>query len=843
MIINNLPQKEKLDKVKKAFEKGLIVIPSRVNRDGIYKIPIWNGNVKTQVWNFERFKETIKTYKNWGFGVLTGKQPNGLYLNCLDFDIDIIKKGAPDYIKELSKFFLNTGIPEALQGLEQTQTDRFHFFFFTEEELIKPKDVAKEGWIKFKELEENGTSEIIEEPGKIELFTGNKFVACYEGIVKDTNKEPIPLRDLPVLDIDTVKRLLKTLGFEFEYLTQDERILKEVKEEQEKERKKEKKENPKLLEIKEKIKKEINIEDLLYEYSDTFKVINPNNPTRLDCLCPFKPERHPSFKIFKTDNRQFWADFHGKHEGFVYPEYLKTVYIGEAEALTGDVIDIYRIYTGVDFKQALIDLGERIGINKEEIEKAFKGKKEEEIKIPDNLFKSYDSKNFYKVDYDRKEVYIGKKEDANLWITEETGITKGRLKQLILAQLPKVELRFLPNEEFGYNKEKGFINTFSKSDFMRLYETTKKEIKDLQEISYEDIENNILREYIKNLFYTDDEFRAFISFLVLKLAGQKAGYILLFQTNQGAGKSNILTPLLKVLFGEKYIAELDYSSLRRDFNPMFENKYIIVLEEMHIKDRGEDKHIYEQLKRSTRAKKITINKKNINEYEIDFYADFIGYSNKNIPIVISDTDDTRIILIQNFASKDLKTIFRAYDLILEEFYEIVEKEFIKLVKDIVLKIPVREARKFLENYIDYQNNTVKKELLKATDKLYLLIDEFREIEEHITNEPRTQEEIKAILHVKSGLATTKDIMTVLKLMGDDYYAKSSKALGMSLRKYEIEEIRTMKRRLKVINKEMSLSSATADDIYELIDNGYLGHLYDKYKILLDNPFNKIEEPY
>ena len=331
--------------------------------------------------------------------------------------------------------------------------------------------------------------------------------------------------------------------------------------------------------------------------------------------------------------------------------------------------------------------------------------------------------------------------------------------------------------------------------------------------------------------------------MVIKLAGQKAGYILLFQTNQGAGKSNILTPLLKTLFGEKYIAELDYSSLRRDFNSMFENKYIIVLEEMHIKDRGEDKHIYEQLKRNTRAKKITINKKNVNEYEIDFYADFIGYSNKNIPIVISDTDDTRIILIQNFASKDLKTIFRAYNLILEEFYEIVEKEFIKLVKEFVLKIPVREARKFLEDYISYQNNTVKKELLKATDKLYLLIDEFREIEEHIVNVPRTQEEINAILHIKSGLATTKDIMTVLKLMGDDYYAKSSKALGMSLRKYEIEEVRTRRRRLKIIDKEMILNSSTAEDIYELINTGYLGILFDKYKISLDNPFNKIEEPY
>jgi len=809
--------------VEHLFNLGFLIIPSRSNGDGIYKIPVWEGSLDNQEWNFRTFKEKVKSLKAFGFGVLAGLQANGFYLSCIDVDVD-------DFIDDFFFNWLKNLDREVLRKIafEKTQNGRYHIFFLTKEKLIKIPDAVNENWIKIKDGKQ--------EQGKIEFFPSNKFIALYRGIFTEKDLKPALLdlyneekKEFITLSVDEAKRLLKSLKFEFEYLTEEEKNENDLKTEFNQLEKAKYNNNQGLKTIIQEIKDKVKIEDLLKEYSGTFRIVNKRN-NRLDCLCPFKHERNPSFKIFKTQQGDFWADFHGKHEGYNYPETIKEVVIGNSEAIIGDVIDIYRIFTSYNFKNALINLGERAGISKEKIEFYLSGKEEEDLIIPSNLFKSFDSKLFYKIDLQREEVYIGRKEDALLWILEEVKHIKLKDRQKILAELPKTEIRFLPDYDFGYNPEQNFINVFKRSEFMERYKNTEK-TENINYVSYEDISDGLFKDYIKNIFLKDDDFRAFISFLALKLAGKKAGYILLFQTNQGAGKSNILTPLLKRLFGERYISELDYSTLRRDFNPLFENKYLIILEEMHIKDKGEDKHIYEHLKRASRGKKITINKKGINEYEIDFYADFIGYSNKNIPINISDTDDTRIILIQNFESVDFQKILKSYGLTLEEGYQRIEKEFFKFVEDVILKISEREARLFLEEYIQYQNQTIKKELFKATDKLLLLIEEYQEIDEYFIIKPRDNEDIKAMHHVKSGLATLSDITRCLKLIGDSYYTLHPKLISSVLIRQGIFEIRTDKSRLKILNKDLAgLSSSQADRFYHLVEQGLFGILFDEFKI-------------
>ncbi|WP_293447575.1 DUF5906 domain-containing protein [Persephonella sp.] len=646
MSNNNLTQKEKLSKVKKAFEKGLIVIPSRPNTDGIYKIPIWNGNIKTQKWNYETFKEVVKKSKDWAFGVLTGKQPNGLYLNCLDFDIDRPTQGVHLPIPLLSKILP----PEAFEGLEQTQTERFHFFFFTKEELIKPKDAENKGWIKSKKIEKDGKTETIEEPGKIELFTGNKFVACYEGIIKDTDKEPIPLRNLPILDINTVKKLLKTLGFKFEYLTQDERILKEVKKEQEKEIKKDKKENPKLFEIKERIKREINIEDLLYEFSDTFKVINPDHLTRLDCLCPFKPERHPSFKIFRTDNGQFWADFHGYHENIYYPETVKTANIGEAEAVIGDVIDIYRIYTGVDFKQALIDLGQRIGIDKEEIEKAFEGKGND-INTKEILNKVFPNQLIF-YDISQSEYFIFNLETNDFYYLSKDQALKKPLKQYLMSKgIEKKYIKDKINDILDnipcitstvyepLNSQKiidkngvKYFNLYTPSPFDEHKRTD----------TLSDIDLNkypAIKILIDNLTNNDEKKKKYlIQWTAHKIKYKdKIGTAIVIFGEQGAGKGLFANEILRYAIGNKNFGEINDYHLESRFNDWIMGKRLIVANEIKIDYKNNNK-AQSLLKMYITDPYITIDRKYKNTIQIENYVDFLIFSNHDDAVRIEPTD-------------------------------------------------------------------------------------------------------------------------------------------------------------------------------------------------------------
>ncbi len=795
MSNNNLTQNEKLNKVKKAFEKGLIVIPSKANGDGVFKIPIWNGNVKEQKWDFETFQEAVKPYKKWAFGVLTGKQPNGLYLNCLDFDIDTATQGTPLPIPLLSR----TLQPEALEGLEQTQTGRFHFFFLTLEELIKPKDAVKEGWIKLKEDFEGNK---IEEQGKIELFTGNKFVACYEGIVKDIDKEPIPLRDLPILDIDTVKKLLKTLGFEFDYLTKEERILNEIQKEQEK-RKKDKKENPGLTEIKERIKKEINIEDLLYEFSNTFQVVNPNNPTRLDCLCPFKPERHPSFKIFKTDNGQFWADFHGYHENINYPETVKIANIGEAEAVIGDVIDIYQIFTGTTFKQALIDLGEKIGIDKEEIEKAFEGKDTDIKRILNEVFPN--QLIFY--DISQSEYFIFNLETNDFYYLSKDQSLKKPLKQYLLSK--GIEKKYINDKINDILDSIPYITstTYEPLNPERIIDKNGVRYFNLYTPSPFDnykrsdtLSNIDLNKYpaikilIENLTNRDEKKKKYlIQWTAHKIKYKdKIGTAIVIYGEQGAGKGLFANEILRYAIGDKNYGEINDYHLESRFNDWIMGKRLIVANEIKIDYKNNNK-AQSLLKMYITDPYITIDRKYKNTIQIENYVDFLIFSNHDDAVRIEPTDRRFFVM---------KTQNRLVDTISGEILHPEIKEKFKSMSNFVKAIK-EERNSFIQDllqlktdidFLRYNLHTPEKEEMKRKtmsqlelfiqllkDEDYITLFENFDIKEFIEDEFKKDDYKRKVLigvwQLLNGFIEVSLIpMVYRELMNDKGSGKSDKGI-------------------------------------------------------------------
>lgn len=442
----------------------------------------------------------------------------------------------------------------------------------------------------------------------------------------------------------------------------------------------------------------------------------------------------------------------------------------------------------------------------------------------DIIYRSKDMKHFYLL-YDGK-VTVLNKDEAKLWLLKIANeklciIPKESTLKVALTKLQEAEICYNPKSNFGYNKETKKLNAFKRTYFINAYLTTEKTIKTIEsikdEISYENISNPVLQDYIKNIFYSDDDFRAFISFLVLKLAGEKAGYILLFATNQGAGKSNVLTELLRKAFNSDYVCEINYSQLHNsNFNGEFENKYLIILEEMHIKDNNKnDKHIYESLKRDSRAKKILINKKNVNPYETDFFADFIGYTNNPTPVVLSEKDDTRLILIKNFESRRLSEIQKAHSFrTFDNFYAEIEKAFTDYILHVVNKIDTIAAREFLENYVDEQNSTVKRELMLHTNRIYTLVEEYKNIEEHFVREPDI-DELRSVNAVKSGIATLKDISIVVRLMGADSLSKNHRVISDELEKLAVAERRTEKYRFKLFDKNLAeLQTKELHELYE-----------------------------
>ncbi|GAB6073309.1 hypothetical protein JCM14244_16860 [Venenivibrio stagnispumantis] len=209
--VNSFNREKILEYVKKAYEKGFIVVPSQSNEKGIFKRPVWQGKVKEQlkVWNYETFLKATQKLEKFGFGIVAGKQPNNLYVNVLDFDCD--KQDTEELSKLANALQEIAGedeikIKKLLNGQETTQSGRLHYFFLTTEPVVVNTKKIQHG----QKIKDNGGFE----PGFIELFTeSNRFVALYEGILIDTEKEPVILRDLHIFTQEEVNTLLKEFGF------------------------------------------------------------------------------------------------------------------------------------------------------------------------------------------------------------------------------------------------------------------------------------------------------------------------------------------------------------------------------------------------------------------------------------------------------------------------------------------------------------------------------------------------------------------------------------------------------------------------------------------------------
>ena len=644
----------------------------------------------------------------------------------------------------------------------------------------------------------------------------------------DFDKVPVLGRNIPVFSKEEVKIFLKNLEFkDVDILTEEEEtVLKESKKltrEKEKLLRKEFKiKTNKKRNVIEEIKQKVAIEEILEENSSHFEIIYDHGD-RLDCLCPFNPENNPSFSIYnQPDGSQIAVHYHDC--GLDFDKLLHVKYTTEGH-LVLDVIDIYMLITGKSFKEALKDLAKKADIQLEDAVS-------ENFNI--QIYRSYDSRHFYLIDDKRKEIYVGNKDNARLWYIDyasEYGLNPKNFTKFI-PSIEKVEIRFTPKYPFGKVPGKDIINAFYKSNYMEWYDKAEKTLS-INDVSFDCFKEELTQKYMKNLLNDEENLKALSAFLNLKLAGLKAQKMIIFKTNQGTGKSNILVPLFKELFNERYVKTIPYDKFNKKFNPEFENAYLIVIEEMYLRDKGADSEKYENLKILTTSEVIQINKKGISEYYYDFPADFIGFSNKENPILISDTNERRIIILESPNSVDFYKIFsEEFKLTFEEAFQIIKEDFINFVKDIIVKIDSNEANKFLTDLVYKQNQTVKHELQKESDKLLQLIDEFPYIDEYLIRHPKDDEQ-KSIDHVKSGIATVTDIAVVLRLMGDRYYSGSTKKIGGKLKKYGIDEIKGSKR-YKILRIDDKLSLKDCKEIYSSIEKGQYWRL-KQFGINLNSP--------
>lgn len=116
---------------------------------------------------------------------------------------------------------------------------------------------------------------------------------------------------------------------------------------------------------------------------------------------------------------------------------------------------------------------------------------------------------------------------------------------------------------------------------------------------------------------------------------QRLPIISLVSSDRQTGKTSMLE-LLRMMFGEN-VATIFSEDVTKDFNSHFADKNIIVTDETFVeKSVGAEK-----IKNLSTAKKIRVNTKHVAQYETEFYAKFLFFSNKVYNFMKIEDDEIR----------------------------------------------------------------------------------------------------------------------------------------------------------------------------------------------------------
>jgi hypothetical protein len=167
-------------------------------------------------------------------------------------------------------------------------------------------------------------------------------------------------------------------------------------------------------------------------------------------------------------------------------------------------------------------------------------------------------------------------------------------------------------------------------------------------VSFEDCEKSniedcqLLLDHILKIWCKGDKkiFNYVIKYFarIIQKPHIKSGVILCLKSKQGAGKGVIFKILEKIIGDNHYCQIANANNIFGDFNGLLEAKILVDLDEAFW---GGDKKLEGQIKSLVTEKKQYINKKNINAYSIDDYANFIITTNNDRFASASSPEDRR----------------------------------------------------------------------------------------------------------------------------------------------------------------------------------------------------------
>lgn len=215
---------------------------------------------------------------------------------------------------------------------------------------------------------------------------------------------------------------------------------------------------------------------------------------------------------------------------------------------------------------------------------------------------------------------------ARAWLAEYGIVTKAFLPHNNLIFDPQSDVQFVPGLPV--------INTFRASKYMAREPSSKaaSTLKDIPPTIHKTLYSMLGNP-------TDEVYEHFINWLAyIFKTRKKSETAWVLHGVEGSGKGTFVKHILRPLFGDKHVRNINFGLAASPFNAFLEDALFVVFEEADTRTVENKADLAAKLKHWITDSPIEINQKSVPTYSAENYTNFLFFSNERTPVTVSATD-------------------------------------------------------------------------------------------------------------------------------------------------------------------------------------------------------------
>ena len=253
------------------------------------------------------------------------------------------------------------------------------------------------------------------------------------------------------------------------------------------------------------------------------------------------------------------------------------------------------------------------------------------------------------------------------------GMDKEFIKELMLSHrlsapenYPTFTVKFDP-QDLGdkFNLYSKTFNLFTPTEYMFIEKNNK--VIDLAK------ECSAIFTVISNVVPDKSERDYFLNWLSYTFSTRKKSIVAwLIRGTQGTGKNLMFEQIITPLWGKNHCTVVGNSELDSQFNPYMKHKLMIAYNEVTTDYRSDKKDKESKIKAYVSDPIVTINEKNVRQYDLQNFSSSLFFSNYQVPIIIED-GDRRFNVVENYSKLRDHPYYKKFNKH-EEFLNVLHSE-------------------------------------------------------------------------------------------------------------------------------------------------------------------------